>query len=427
MPTGNETYFDAALRHQIGVQRFTTGEVNRLLPLIDRANAELVAKLRKQLGRVPLNRESERLRSLIRVTRNSRRDLIRNVQGDFTNNMRDFSKLEAQFETDLIKEGLPVELDLNRAAPQTLRALVTAQPFSGGADNARTMNQWFTGLLRSDQNGIVDAIRLGIVQGESVDDMVRRLTGTRARGFSNGVLGLKRRQAEAVIRTGVNHVSNQAREAVWDANSDIIEALQWVSTLDGRTTPICMARDGKFAPISNKPLSATLSKMALHPPLARPPAHPNCRSVMISVFDAEGVANQMGDRPMVRDMRTRRMREKDFRADTHAKLGDKKWKALSPKQRNAEIRRERNIWAKENVGTVPAKTTYQQWLKKQPVKFQDEVLGKAKGQLFRKGDVPLDKFVDKRGATMTLKQLAKTRPTAFQEAGIDPITLHVLD
>jgi len=148
---------------------------------------------------------------------------------------------------------------------------------------------------------------------------------------------------------------------------------------------------------------------------------------MIAIFDPDGIADKMGERPMVRDARTRRMREKDFRADARNKVGEKRWKNLNAKERNAEIRTVRRAWAKENIGTVPAKTTYQEWLKKQPVGFQDEVLGKTKGQLFRKGDVTLDRFVDKRGAELTLQQLAKTRPASFDAAGVSTTTLRPIE
>ncbi len=427
MPTGNELYLDLALRHQIGVRRFASGEVNRLMEILDRANVELVSQLRTQLTKIPTgNFASRRLQELMRNVRGQRDALIRSVQRDFRDEMRKFAVLEEQFEIDMIKEGMPVELSLNRVAPQTLRSLVTSKPFAGGPGAARTMNQWFQGLRRSDQNGITDAIRLGMVQGETVDQMVRRVAGTRARKFTDGVLGVSRRQAEAVVRTGVNHVSNAAREEVWDANADIVEALQWNATLDGRTSAVCRARDGKFTAIGDKELSSTLSKNALSPAGARPPAHPNCRSIMTAIFDSEGIADQIGERPFVRDTRTRRMREKNFRDDAKAKVGAEKWKNLSTEQRAAEISTIRRQWTKTNVGTVPANTTYQQWLKKQPASFQDEVLGKTKGQLFRKGGVKLDKFVDRRGAELNLTQLATKRPATFRRAGIDPVTLRPL-
>ena len=72
------------------------------------------------------------------------------------------------------------------------------------------------------------------------------------------------------------------------------------------------------------------------------------------------------------------------------------------------------------TGRVPAKVTYQQWLTRQSNQFQDDVLGKTKGILFRKGGLRLDKFVNRRGDELTLSQLATTQAKAFRSAGLNP-------
>jgi hypothetical protein len=55
---------------------------------------------------------------------------------------------------------------------------------------------------------------------------------------------------------------------------------------------------------------------------------------------------------------------------------------------------------------VPETETYQTWLAKKDAAFQDDVLGKARGEMFRKGTT-LDRFVDGSGKTLTLEQLKK--------------------
>jgi hypothetical protein len=56
-------------------------------------------------------------------------------------------------------------------------------------------------------------------------------------------------------------------------------------------------------------------------------------------------------------------------------------------------------------GQVPGKTTYGSWLKGQPVQVQDHVLGKGRAQLFRRGVVPMEKFIDRRYRPLSLRQL----------------------
>ena len=64
--------------------------------------------------------------------------------------------------------------------------------------------------------------------------------------------------------------------------------------------------------------------------------------------------------------------------------------------------------------------TYSQFLRKQSVEFQEDVLGKTKARLFRLGKVNLRRFTDRRGDTLTLKELASREKAAFRAAGLDP-------
>jgi len=69
-------------------------------------------------------------------------------------------------------------------------------------------------------------------------------------------------------------------------------------------------------------------------------------------------------------------------------------------------------------GQVAAGVNYGQWLKRQPVAVQNEVLGVQKAKLFRKGDLSIDKFVDSRGNAYTLDELRRRESAAFEKAGL---------
>ena len=62
--------------------------------------------------------------------------------------------------------------------------------------------------------------------------------------------------------------------------------------------------------------------------------------------------------------------------------------------------------------------TYQDWLKKQTVERQDDILGKTKGQLFRKGGLTLDRFIDRNGRELNLAELRAKNAAAFAKAGL---------
>jgi SPP1 gp7 family putative phage head morphogenesis protein len=395
MPTANETYFDAAIRRAVQVRRFQAGEVKRMISLLEEADRELVRKLRRRLPGVGSFR-TNRFQELLKSVREDRDLLMRKFRGKLNADLPGLARTEADAEIAMMDAAIPVEVGFASVDMHQLRAAISSKPFNG-----KLLREWHQSLKMADRRNLEQAIRLGVVQGESVPTMVQRVAGTRAANFRDGVLSITRRNAEAVVRTAVNHTSNQARQLVHEANSDIVTAERWVSTLDGRTSPICRSRDGKVAPVGNNPLPP--DAIPLHPSSARPPAHVGCRSVMVAIFGTEFVAPE---RPFVRDTRTGRRRQLDFRKEA--------------RRTGRSVQAVRKEWTDANIGRVPAKTTYQQWLNRQPAGFQDEVLGKTKGALFRRGDLKIDQFVDRAGNELSLSQLAKSQPTAFMDAGFDP-------
>ena len=399
MTTSNDEYRDAALRHQIGLRRYTAGFVKRVSLLLEEADKELSAKLRKRLVQFrnkPLDFTGERWRKLLLEIKESRALTFTQYRKLVRSELHQLSLLEAEREAQLLASSIPIEISFAAVAAPQLQAIVNSRPFQG-----RLLRDWFKTLSAADQSRLQQQLQLGMLEGEPVDDLVRRVVGTRKNKYADGVVAATRRDATAIVRTAVNHVSNSARNLVWSANSDIITAKVWSATLDGRTSAVCRARDGKGSPVGDNKLPGSLEPLV--PKNATPPAHVNCRSTMIAYIDGVGL---VGNRPTVTDTRDRRKREIDFR-----KIAIETGKPIQ------QVRRD---WANRNIGGVPAETTYGDFLKRQPVVFQDEVLGKTKGRLFRKGGLELNQFVDRAGNELTLAQLADTKPQAFIKAGLDP-------
>lgn len=399
MATANERYRDGVLHHQIGVRRFTAGEVKRVLKLLEEADRDLTARLRRHLEKLagrPLDFKGRRYQRMLADLADARVEALAQYRDLVRGDLRSLARIEAQAELGVLTAVIPFEIGLVGADAQRLQAILSSRPFQG-----RLLRDWFRSLERVDRERMNAQLQLGLVQGEPINDIVRRVAGSRATGYTDGVLAMTRRNAVAIVRTAVNHVSNNAREAVWEANADIITAKIWSSTLDGRTTAICRARDGCGVPVGNADLPEGIKP--LKPPDAKPPAHFNCRSVFVAYIDGVGL---MGNRPSISDTRTRRQREIDFR-----KLA---------RQQGLPIQEVRRAWAAKHIGPVPTTTNYQDWLRGQSRGFQDDVLGKAKARLFRTGKLQLSEFVDRAGNELTLAQLADLKPDAFLAAGLDP-------
>lgn len=397
--TANYLYFDSAIRHQIGIRRFTAGEVKRLTEMIQESDRDFIKIIRGELADLigkNVSFQSKAFKQLIDLIKEKRAVTMDRFRRMVRKTLSELAKSEVDFEFRMIESALPVDIPVKKVSQETASAVIGSAVIAIAVNQGRTMEQWLDIFQDSDQQKIVEAIQLGYSQGQSVNDIARRIAGTKANNFTDGILSINRRNAEAIVRTSINSISNQAREKVWEANSDIIKALRWTSVLDGRTSAICRSRDGMYVA-----LRGTLPKgfPKLEPPDARPPAHVNCRSVMVAVFDDVSIAQQMGDRPFVRDARTRRKREMDFRREA--------------REQGVSVQEIRSQWAQENIGRIPATTTYNEWLKRQPAEFQAEVLGKTKSELFRRGKISLDQFTDRSGNELTLAQLKKTRPEVF--------------
>lgn len=173
-----------------------------------------------------------------------------------------------------------------------------------------------------------------------------------------GIHGVQREQAATLVRTITNHVASTARNQTLKANDDILDGWRWISTLDSRTSHMCQARDQRVYGWDDP----------------RPPGHWSCRSTSVPVLKGEFAREIPGStRP-----------------------------AVGP----------------DGATSVSSGTSYQEWLARQPVAFQREVLGPNRYALFSKGDLSLDGFVNANGTTITLDQLRKRRPEAFEKAGL---------
>ncbi len=396
MATSNEEYRDAVLRHQIGVRRFSAGLSKRVAELLEANDRDLVEKLRVEQGRFKgqkVDFTSKKWRDLISSITLDRRQALLEVEKLIVPELKDFSVTEGEREISLLTKSIPIVVSFNEIPDSQLKAIVTEKPFNG-----HRMKEWFAGVSGADRQSITRSIQLGMTQGEPLNDIVKRVAGNRATRFSDGDLARTRRNTKALVTTAVNHVSNSARSEVWEENAEIVSARIWSATLDGITSVICRANDGRGAPTKGNILPDDVQP--LDPIGATLPAHPNERPMWTGYIDG---SQMLGTRPFVLTSNKKKI---DFRSIA--------------REQGKPIKQVRAEWAKKNIGEVPAKTNYQDFLKRQPVEFQEDVLGKTKATLFRKGKVKLNEYVDSEGKELTLQQLAATKPESFIKSGLDP-------
>jgi len=155
--------------------------------------------------------------------------------------------------------------DLVLLSRSALTSMITNNPFDG-----KILSEWITDQSNSMRKSVWQQIRLGIGQGEDVGQMTKRLRGLGA--GAEGAFKMNRRQTEAMVRTAVNHTSNEAFRLTFAEND--VEKYQISAVLDSRTSKTCAGLDGKVFRMDD-------------PKRLMPPFHPNCRTIVVPVIDNE--------------------------------------------------------------------------------------------------------------------------------------------
>lgn len=369
MATANETIRDAFIRHQIGMIR-ASGSLSRdIIKLLEESEAELrkaiderlagIVERGAEMGPTTTQRLLEmeaQLRAILEIPHREINETISGFLGDL-------AEREPTFIKNVLEDALPVIVNLGVPPAAVLRELITYTPLDG-----KVLNDWLIKFEADHLENIMDEVRRGITQGETNRQIARRIFGTQAADGADGARIRTMRGAQTLARTLTNGVGNHARQAFYAENAALIQAEVYTATLDNRTTVICGSLDGKAFDVGKGPI---------------PPLHPNCRSLRVPSINGRLI----GERPA--------------KSATKAELD-----GLSQAARRNRVN--------ELTGRVPASQTYSQFLKRQRVAFQNEVLGVERARLFREGKLTLDKFVDERGRLFSLDELMRREPDAFR-------------
>ena len=393
--TTNQLFFDALIRHQIGLLRLSGSIRNEIYEVLDATETDIVDQINRKIKRgqtLETSADMRRLDVLLRSIRNTRLKSWRGVNEVWVRRLTELALAEPTFVDNALKTVSPVILDTVLPGNDLLRDIVRVRPFEG-----QTLAGWAQSVAQADIERIEREIRVGMVQGEGSRQIARRIVGTVRQRGTNGVTQIARNQAEAITRTAVNAISNQAKREYYRENEDLLSGEQYVATLDARTTPVCRSLDGNLYPVGEGPI---------------PPLHFNCRSVRVAVLDGAEFSNRPA-KPV-----TQRMLLNEYTASQGLKPVRRR--ADLPRGNKGQFDRFSRKRIREIVGTVPGKTTYQEWLTSQSTTFQNDVLGPTRGALFRRGGLTLDRFVNRAGDEIPLAELANRERAALVAAGIDP-------
>ena len=234
-----------------------------------------------------------------------------------------------------------------QGAPATF-SLTAAKGATITLPNGEVLTKAFRGIATDQAERFSQVVRNGLLTGETTPSIAKRLVGqlqfgeqartARQLAAAGGELtAMADNQIMSLVRTSINQVANSASMAVYEANQDISKKYRYIATLDSRTSSICRALDNQEFPYGKGPT---------------PPQHFGCRSTIVAVIDPDILPP-----------------------------------STIAKRASAD-------------GPVPINTSYGQWLKDQPLKTQQDVLGASKVPYF-------NRLVDKYGAKDAMAKLVR--------------------
>lgn len=244
---------------------------------------------------------------------------------------------EAKWAADLLERSLG-NLDVTIApgaiTTNKLKVILDTDPILGEhlADTFERLGETIAANFRRE-------VQLGMSASETIDEISARVR--------ERVMDTSRTNADTLVRTAVQDISNTSLMETWKANDDVVKRYRFVATLEGRTCPQCGALDGEEFDFDD-------------PKAPVPPLHMRCRCTTVPVIDWEGLGVE----------------------------------APAPGTRASED------------GPVDARMDFEDWLREQSPEYQAEILGDRRAALFRSGEVDLRELVRTDGGLIPLEELS---------------------
>ena len=258
--SANEYLIDASTRHQIMLQRLSGGSFNKLKPLLEKLQKDIRARLSEN----PTDFQMNRLTSLMRDIQSLFDAANSEVSKQLNLDLEEFIPYETDFQYRMLGNAVTTELTLP-AIEQVVAAVTTAKAelISGGSTKRLTISEMVE-TLGTKPVTIENKIRAGIIEGKSVDQMMRDIMRVANQAH--------KRDVRTIVRTAFNLAGSEARRAVNAANSDVLIGERLIVTLDSRTSVTCYGLSVK----------GIIYKIGEGP---QPPLHFGCRTVRVGVVD----------------------------------------------------------------------------------------------------------------------------------------------
>ena len=341
---------DANARHQLYLERLAATNANRIDPELKALAAYVRSRLAAEGGTIPSKKAMAAINRDIKRKFSGAYDKWASATGVFLHGLTNY---ETKFQTTLLDKETTDDFTPVKPKDAKAQSSVNNTPLMIGANGgAVSLGNMVGNFSKTHTDKATALIEAGFYSGSSTNDISASIAGTRKNKFKDGILLGTKRSATAISKTASVHVSNNVKGVVFDENTAAVRGFIITAVLDSVTSKRCRGLDGK--------------KVANGTKFPRPPYHFSCRTVT---------------RPWLRE---------DLEK---AKLA-----------------------SRETIGAAgeeyeSTKKQYYTWLKEQPSWFQDDVLGKEEGLIFRNAGLSPTEFkkatIKRDGTPLTIDEMSQ--------------------
>ncbi len=134
----------------------------------------------------------------------------------------------------------PLHIPIATGRARSASAAALSTPMRGAS-----LRDWVSQLLRGDRERTKRAVTQLAREGMQGSAIARAIVGSSGARRMDGLRQITRRGLNTLLQGVTNHAAGVARSRLYDLNDDLISHERWVATLDGKTSAICRALDGR--------------------------------------------------------------------------------------------------------------------------------------------------------------------------------------
>lgn len=378
-------------------------------------------------GRGTLDRQ-RRLNNLLQETRTTINTHYGTLRSDHAELMKEVVEVESEDILDLYNSRIGFDLMNVHLTPKQIESVAAGSLIEGAPSAA-----WWARQDATARRVFEDQMRQGLLLGENLQQLRNRLKGTKEFGFSDGMSAKWKRDANALIRTSIQNASNDARLRTYAENSDVIGGLQWVSTLDSRTTHICIGLDGRQWRYNEDGVLVPVGHDISFPGAT---AHWGCRSTQIATTlswdDLAGPkawprasANRKGA-ANIEELFQNEVAKGEKGRQIRRKLKDEGFSGnMLEREFNRRISIIRGRTRASLDGQVPEDITFDQFIAQKGDNFAKNLLGAGRFQLWKDKKITTKQLIGNNTKPLTVRQLQQKYNQAAYSKALDSVIASV--